>query len=161
MFFNCILAECKGTKFFCGLQVFDCKKTLILTEGVWEVYGRCMGGVWEVLEQHLPCLKPCVHRCSSHLMGGVASFLPNVSLFAQMTILSRPNHIVISAKLLFYLSQITYSLQSNAIVVWPRTNPSIGPINPNNRSERFHQSVRAISMIAPSNRSPNPAFSLL
>ena len=80
--FQLRLAECKGTKFFCGLQVFDCKKTLILTEGVWEVYGRCMGGVWEVLEQHLPCLKPCVHRGFSHLMGGVASFLPNVSLFA-------------------------------------------------------------------------------
>ena len=51
----------------------------------WEVYGRSMGGVWEVLRQHLPCLKPFVHRCFSHIMGGVASFRPNDTHHIQIT----------------------------------------------------------------------------
>ena len=51
--------------------------------GLWGVYGGCMGGVWEVLEQHLPCLKPFVRRCFSHIMGGVSSFRPNATVISS------------------------------------------------------------------------------
>ena len=52
-------------------------------KNLWEVYGGCMGGVWEVLEQHLPCLKPFVRRCFSHIMGGVSSFRPNATVISS------------------------------------------------------------------------------
>ena len=117
--------------------------------GLWEVYGRCMGGVratppmpqtlcTSMFQPHHGRCCLFSPKCHRHFAPMTAPFHPNDivitpkshSYFNQMTILFRPNHVFIPAKCHSRLAPST---------------PSIGPIEPNNRSERSRQSVRSIS----------------